>query len=252
MKRKKRRDQRARPSGVCCSQQKPEDKERVCYMNQCVNQQMATCIHAEELAVDHMCDPREWMPVPLVKGGKGPGHSRECHAAIYHSVLLDIPIVIQSDELMPDHLRINRKCHYRQAEQDEQIGSPKCRRTAPRHSASPLGCCSKANSFSFLRFPFGHAVCEPTRAFNCAWSKKYGWRELIRALEQHPQCPLSRHRFVQFNSLKYKRHASGSQRPSCVRRSFASSSDQSFRTSGSSSRTCSRSTLISYAGPPMP
>src|SRR6266404_2419278 len=180
MKRKKRRDQCARPSGVCCPQQKPEDKQGVCYMNQCVNQQMATCIHAEELAVDHMCDPREWMPVPLVKGGKGPGHSRESNAAIYH------------------------------------------------------------------------AVCEATRAFNCAWSKKYGWRDLIRALEQDPQCPLSRHRFVQFNSLKYKRHASGSQRPSCVRRSFASSSDQSFRTSGSSSRTCSRSTLINYAGPPMP
>src|SRR6266481_732392 len=132
MKRKKRRDQRARPSGVGCSKQKPENKQRVCYMNQCVNHQMATCIHAKELPVDHMCDPREWMPVPLVKGGKGPGNSRECKAAIHHCVLLDIRIVIQSDELMPDHLRINRKRHYRQTEQDEKIRitSPKCRSTA--------------------------------------------------------------------------------------------------------------------------
>ena len=76
MQRKKRRDQRARPSGVCCSQQKPEDKQRVCRMNQCVNEQMATCKRAEELAIDHMCDPCEWMPVPLVKSGKRPGESR--------------------------------------------------------------------------------------------------------------------------------------------------------------------------------
>src|SRR4029077_15695947 len=99
---------------------------RVCHVNQCVNQQMVTCIHAEELGVDHMCDPRKWMPVPLVKGSKGPYDSRECNAAIHHCVLLDIRIVIQSDELMPDDLRINRERHYRQAEHDEQIGSPAC------------------------------------------------------------------------------------------------------------------------------
>src|SRR5438067_3087001 len=202
MQPKKRRDQRARPSGVGCSKQKPEDKQRVCYVNQRVNQQMATCIHAEELAVDHMCDPSEWMPVPLVKGGKGPGNSRERKAAIHHCVLLDIRIVIERDELMPDHLRINRKGHRRQAEQDEQIGLPKCRTSTARHSASRFDCCSKANSFSFMRCSFGHAVREPTRAFNCSWSKKYGWRELLPALEQHPQCPLSRNPFVQFNSLK--------------------------------------------------
>src|ERR1700746_2770454 len=98
MQRKKRRDQRARPSGVCCTQQKPEEKQRVCHMNQCVDDQMATCIHAEEFGVDHMRDPCEWMPVPLVKGGKCPGDSRECNATIYHCVLLDIRIVIQSDE----------------------------------------------------------------------------------------------------------------------------------------------------------
>src|SRR5437762_3804057 len=109
MKRKKRRGQRARPSGVGCSKQKPEDKQRICYMNQCVNQQMATGIHAEELAIHHMCDPSEWMPVPLIKGAKGPGDSGECNAAIHHYVPLDIGIVIQSDELMSDYLRINRE-----------------------------------------------------------------------------------------------------------------------------------------------
>ena len=54
MQRKKRGDQRARPAGVCCSQQKPEDKQRVCHMNQRINQQVAACVHAEELAIDHV------------------------------------------------------------------------------------------------------------------------------------------------------------------------------------------------------
>src|SRR3989442_14256455 len=99
MKRKKRRDQRARPSGVCCCQQKPEDKQRVCHMNQCVNEQMPTCKHAEESAVDHMCDPREWMPVPGVKSGKRPGNPAEGNTAIHHWVPLDISKVIHGHAL---------------------------------------------------------------------------------------------------------------------------------------------------------
>src|SRR6476646_9812865 len=123
MQRKKRRDQRARPAGVRCSQQKPEEKQRVCRMNQRVNQEMATRNHAEELAIDHMCDPCEWMPVPRVKSGKRPAESRERDAAVHHRVLLDIPIVIESDEVMPYQLRIDPKRYYRQTEHDEEIGS---------------------------------------------------------------------------------------------------------------------------------
>src|SRR5437667_10014557 len=118
MKRKKGRNQCAWPSGGSCSQQKPEDKQGVCHMNQRVNQQMAACIHAEEVAVDHMCHPRKWVPVPLVKSSERPGDSRECNTAIHHQVLLDIRIVIQSDELMTHHLRINPKRYDGQAEQD--------------------------------------------------------------------------------------------------------------------------------------
>src|SRR5213593_3968475 len=99
MKRKKRRDQRARPAGACCSQQKPKDKQRVCHMNQCANEQMPTCKPAEELAVDHVCDPREWMPVSLVKSGECPGNPAERNATIHHRVLLNIREVVDSDEV---------------------------------------------------------------------------------------------------------------------------------------------------------
>src|SRR5689334_3425698 len=92
-------------------------------MNQCVNQQMATCVHAEELAVDHMRDPRERMPVPRVKSGERPGESRERDTAIHHRVLFDIRIVIESDKLMPHDLRIKPKRRNRQTDQDNKIGS---------------------------------------------------------------------------------------------------------------------------------
>ncbi len=128
-------------------------------MNQCVNEQMATCVHAEELAIDHMCDPREWMPVPRVKSGKRPGNPAEGNTAIHHWVLLDISKVIDGDELMPDHLRINPKRHYRQTEQDEKIGTLECCNVTDLESfrGSSVGG-GKAGNFSLLRGPFSHAV----------------------------------------------------------------------------------------------
>src|SRR5438309_953064 len=92
-------------------------------MNQCVNEQMSTRKRAEELAVDHMCDPCEWMPVPCVKSRKRPCDSPERNTAIHHWVIFDIRKVIQSDEVMTDHLRIDPERHYRQTEQDEKVGS---------------------------------------------------------------------------------------------------------------------------------
>ena len=83
-------------------------------MNQCVDQQMATRERAEELAIDHMCDPRKWMPVLRVKSRKRPGESRERNTAIYHWVLLDVRSVIDNYEAMPDHLRVDPKRHYRE------------------------------------------------------------------------------------------------------------------------------------------
>ncbi len=146
-------------------------------MNQCVNEQMATRNHAEELAIDHMCDPCEWMPVPRVKSGKRPGESRERNTAIHHWIFVDIRRVIESDEAMPYQLRIDPKRYYRQTEQDDKVGSLECCSSACVSSAtgrtrrgelalrgtrSFVGC-GKADSFSLLRGPFSHALCETIR-----------------------------------------------------------------------------------------
>src|SRR5438128_6668678 len=108
---------------------------------------MAACKYTEELAVDHMRDPREWMPVSLMKGGQSPGEPPDRNAAIHHRVLFDVRKVIDSDEVMPDHLHINPKCGDGQTGGDE----PECHNAADLESfwGSSVGCV-KADSFSLL------------------------------------------------------------------------------------------------------
>src|SRR4029077_17352751 len=124
------------------SQEEPEDKQRVCRMNQCVNEQMGTRNHAEELAIDHLCDRCEWMLVRSLKGGKLPGEPRERNPAIHYWIVLDIRRVVESDEAMPYQLRIDPKRYYRQTEQDENVGSLECCNVADLESfrSSFVGC----------------------------------------------------------------------------------------------------------------
>src|SRR5262249_22385589 len=138
-------------------------------MNQCVNEEMAGCERAEELAIDHMCDPRKWMPVLRVKSRKCPGEPRERNTAIYHWVLLDVRSVIDNDEAMPNHLRVDPKSHYRQTQQDENVGSVESCSVANLESSLPAKtfgvrssfvACDKPGTFSLLRRSFFHAVCE--------------------------------------------------------------------------------------------
>src|SRR5262245_24452471 len=92
-------------------------------MNQRVNEQVATRKDAEDLAIDHMSNPCEWMPVRRVKGGKRPTESRERNTAIHHWIFLDICRVIERDEAMPYQLRIDPKRDDPQTEHDEKVGS---------------------------------------------------------------------------------------------------------------------------------
>jgi hypothetical protein len=129
-----------------------------------LDEQMATRNHAEELAIDHMCDPCEWMPVSRMKSGKRPGESRERNTAIHHWIFLDIRGVIERDEVMPYQLRIDPKRYCCQTEQDDKVGSLECCNVADLENfRSSFVDCGKADSFSLLRDPFSHAVCETIR-----------------------------------------------------------------------------------------
>src|SRR5262249_1239221 len=127
----------------------------VCRMNHRVDQQVRACVHVKELTIDHVRNPSERMPVRRVKRGERPGESRAGHTMIHHLVFLDIRGVIESDELMPDHLRINRERHYCETQRDEEIGSPAFCTVAYRHGPSRVRC-GRANSPSFLRTSFPH------------------------------------------------------------------------------------------------
>src|SRR6478609_1224910 len=101
------------------------------------------------------------MPVCCMKSCERPGESRERNTAIHNWIFLDICGVIKGDELVPDHLRIKRKRHHRQTQQDEKIGSPECWKVAEPHGAACVRC-NSARGFSFSRCSFGHALCETT------------------------------------------------------------------------------------------
>ena len=149
-------------------------------MNQCVNEQVATGKHAEELAIDHMCDPCERMPVCLVKSGERPGESLERNAAIHHWIFIDVRGVIERDEAMPYQLRIDPKRYDRQTEQDDKVGSLECCGSACVSSAIGrtrrgelafarakkgifLPGCGVVPVFWLLRSPFSHVLCETIR-----------------------------------------------------------------------------------------
>jgi hypothetical protein len=110
------------------------------------------------------------MPISLAKGGKRPAEPRERNTAIHHWSFFEIRNVIESDEAMPDHLGINPKRHYRQTEQDEEVGSLECCSSACVSIAFPrtekgilLPACGDTPVFSLLRGPFRHAFCETIR-----------------------------------------------------------------------------------------
>src|SRR5437762_1273116 len=94
------------------------------------------------------------MPICRVKRGERPSESRERNTAIHHWIFLDICGVIKSDELMPDYLRINPKRHYRETEQDDEIGSFQSCGVAKRDDTLSLR--RSKSSFSLSRCSFGH------------------------------------------------------------------------------------------------
>ena len=63
------------------------------------------------------------MPICRMKCGERPSESRERNTAIHVWIFPNICGVIESDELMPDYLRVNPKRHHRETEQDDEIGS---------------------------------------------------------------------------------------------------------------------------------
>ena len=80
-------------------------------MYQGIDQQMPTRIQAKDLAVEHVGNPCERMPVGGVKCRECPRDSGQRQAAVHNRVLADIPVVIQDDELVVHHLGVHGENH---------------------------------------------------------------------------------------------------------------------------------------------
>src|SRR5215472_1150020 len=96
------------------------------------------------------------MPVGRVKRRERPDKSRAGNTAIHHRIFLDVRWVIETDELMPDYLRVNCERDCSQNDQDDEIGSRECCSMTWRDCASGVGCCG-TTSLSFSRDSFRHA-----------------------------------------------------------------------------------------------
>ena len=100
-----------------------------------------------------------------MKSGERPGESRECNTAIQVWIFPNICGVIESDELMPDYLRVNPKRHRRETEQDDKIGLLQSYIMVKRDDTSSFRRRNKS-SFSFSCFSFGHLSRDYQRTDN--------------------------------------------------------------------------------------
>src|SRR5208337_232046 len=67
-----------------------------------VDEVMRSGLQAKQLTIRHVRDPRERMPVALVKTGKSPNHIAEIQTCAYMNVLGDIRAVIPHELMMRD------------------------------------------------------------------------------------------------------------------------------------------------------
>lgn len=95
------------------------------------------------------------MPICHMKCGERPSESRERNTAIHVWIFPDICGVIESNELMPDYLRVNPKRDHRETEQNDEIGSLQSNTVAKRDGTSSFRRRNKS-SFSLSCCSFGH------------------------------------------------------------------------------------------------
>ena len=127
------------------------------------------------------------MPVRRMKRGERSGDSCATKTAIHHLVFLDIRGVIESDEVMPDYLRINGERHKSQGSGDEEIHSTE------QCSLMMTGCgrsfASEANvaSFSLSRRVFSHSAKETVRPQTVGHQTKAHKERHLPSLPQSPR-----------------------------------------------------------------
>ncbi len=106
--------------------QELEQEERGAEVEQQVGEVVAARIEAEELAVQHVRQKSERMPVGGDDGGESPAQARDGQPGLHHQVLGHVAGIVEIDEsiaqaAMPDD-------HGQQGEPERQVERPRLRR----------------------------------------------------------------------------------------------------------------------------
>ena len=74
---------------------------------------------AEQLDIQHVRQPTQWMPIRLVKGRERPAKSFYGEAALHHGVVPDVAGIVETDEVVLKDRRVDRGRHRDEAEDRE-------------------------------------------------------------------------------------------------------------------------------------
>src|SRR5437868_15289683 len=98
MNRKQRRHPEAAPLGAGGSQQQPEQQSNVQGVQQNADKMMAHGIQAEQLAIEHVGDPSERVPIGNIKSSESPTEVFERQAGLNVRIEGDVRIAIVVNE----------------------------------------------------------------------------------------------------------------------------------------------------------
>src|SRR5437588_6072583 len=98
MNRKQRRHPKAAPLSAGGSQQQPEQQSNVQGVQQNADKMMARGIQAEQLAIEHVGDPSERVPVGNIESSERPTDVLEREAGLNVRIEGDVGIVIVVNE----------------------------------------------------------------------------------------------------------------------------------------------------------
>lgn len=68
---------------------------------------MSACLQAVPLAVEHVRNRREWMPVLRMNMAHGPANATQANAAGYLRILINVVVIVVVNEIVPQRLGEN-------------------------------------------------------------------------------------------------------------------------------------------------
>ena len=106
-----------------------EEKQQHRYrVQQHISEVMAAGLEPEQLAVEHVRNRRERMPVPRMRMGKRAEYAGHRKSSVDDRVLININMIVEIDEIVPQSLTENEPSDCNQSEADIK------RRESPRRA----------------------------------------------------------------------------------------------------------------------